>query len=146
MFDIGFIQNEPPYLDEDGWPGLWGQIVLGEFTERFVAPIDWWTRDDYERQWFEGARRLIDGAQESAFVQEAGRLWWTAWREGDDVHIQQRLLVDESLSRARTAGVGELPYEVVGLRATHTDDGQLLSTWIVSIADLRAFVDRSATR
>jgi hypothetical protein len=85
MFDIAFVQNEQPYHGEDGWTGLWGRIILGDFAERFVAPIGSWQREDYERQWIEGARRLVEGAQESAFVAEAGRLWWVAWRQGQQI-------------------------------------------------------------
>lgn len=30
MFDIAFIESEPTYIDDDGWSGLWGRIVLGD--------------------------------------------------------------------------------------------------------------------
>ena len=143
MFDIAFLENEPTHTDEDGWSGLWGRIVLGEFSERFISPVEWWRRGDYERQWIEGANRLLGGATNSAFVEQAGRVWWTAWREGELVVVQQRLLIaDESMSRAWSALADDLPYELVGRRQTHSDDGQPLSQWLLSVADLQAFVER----
>lgn len=143
MFDIRFITGEPVYRDQDGRSGLWGAIVLGDFTERFVAPLGWWTEADYQRQWAEGARRLIDGASESAFVEAAGRLWWTAWREGDVVYVQQQLiLADPAMSPAWSAGPGNLPYDLVGRRSSETDDGQAVSTWVLTVADLREFIAR----
>src|SRR4051794_38491273 len=102
MFDIAFIPGEPPFEDEEG-RGLWGCTVLGGFSERFIAPIGWWSRQDYERQWIEGAERLLRGEASSAFAVEAGRVWWTAWREGRDVIIQQRYLITDEMAPARTA-------------------------------------------
>jgi hypothetical protein len=144
VFDIWFNLDESAYVDEDGWPGLWGRIVLGEFAERFVAPIGSWSRSDYERQWIEGAKRLIDGAVESAFVEEAGRRWWTAWRVGVEVLIQQRLLVHQSMKPAWTATPEEIPYDLVGQRQTHSANGEPISEWTVTVADLEDFVARRA--
>jgi hypothetical protein len=144
VFDIAFLPGEPPYDSPNGWTGLWGETALGEFREGFCAPVGAWGRADYERQWVDGARRLIGGARESAFVVEAGRLWWTAWRDGEDVVVQQRLLVDEAMAPAWTARAGELPYELVGPRETHAEDGQPFSEWRVRLADMEAFVARRA--
>lgn len=146
VFDIAFMPGEPPYEDEeDGWTGLWGRTELeADFRERFVAPIGWWTREDYERQWLEGARRLLQGARESAFVLAAGRLWWTAWREGDAVVLQQRLLVGEEMAPAWTAAAGQLPYALVGERRSHTEEVEQVSEWRVPLSDIGAFLDRQA--
>ena len=46
MFHIEFIDDEPE-LQEDGWLGLWGRITLGEYEERFLAPVGYWSRADY---------------------------------------------------------------------------------------------------
>jgi hypothetical protein len=146
MFDIAFIPGEPPYVDEEGWTGLWGRTLLEEdFRERFVAPIGRWQRADYERQWIEGARRLLAGAGESAFSLETGRLWWMAWREGEDVVLQQRLLVDETVARAWTAGPGEVPYELVGERRSRNEEGGAVSEWRVPLHDIQEFVERRAS-
>jgi hypothetical protein len=143
MFDIAFLENEPTYNHEDGWSGLGGRIVLGTCSERFISPVELWGRRDYERQWIEGANRLLGGATESAFVEQAGRVWWTAWREGESVVVQQRLLIaDESMSRAWSARADGMPYELVGKRETRSDFGGPLSQWLLSLADLQAFVGR----
>jgi hypothetical protein len=135
MFDIAFIPGEPPFEDEE-WIGLWGCTVLGEFRERFIAPTGWRGRADYERQWIEGAERLLRGEPSTAFAIEAGRLWWTAWRESAGVVVQQRLLVTDAMAPARTAEASSLPYELVGAR------GDNVSEWRVRFDDLRAFVAR----
>lgn len=141
MFDIAFIPGEPVFEDEEG-RGLWACTVLGDFRERFIAPTGWWERADYERQWIEGAERLVRGESPSAFVVEAGRTWWTAWREGDGVIIQQRMLVTDEMAPAWTAAADRLPYALVGPRRTRSAEGGSLSEWRVAIADLRDFLAR----
>ena len=38
-----------------------GQIEIGEnFKELLYMPLDWWTVDDYKKQWQEGLERLSD--------------------------------------------------------------------------------------
>lgn len=141
MFDIAFIPGEPPFEDEEG-AGRWGRTVMGGFSERFVAPIGWWQPADYERQWIEGADRLLRGESPSAFVVEAGWIWWLAWREGADVFVHQRYLVEDSMAPARTALPADLPYELIGPRITRTAEGTSVSEWRVSLDDVRDFVAR----
>ena len=76
-------------------------------------PDGWWERADYERQWTEGAEWLLRGESPSAFVVEAGRVWWTAWRDGTVVFVHQRYLVTDEMAPARTADAAPLPYKLI---------------------------------
>jgi len=145
MFDLAFLPERPLHVDEEGWRGRWGLSVLGDFEETFIAPIEWWQPGDYERQWILGARRLLDGAGASAFAVEAGRLWWTAWRDGAEVVIQQRLLLAEEMAPAWTARADAIPYELVGQRVTHTEEGDAVSEWRVALLDIQNFEARRAS-
>lgn len=145
MFDLTLLPTEPLHVAQEGWRGLWGLSVLGDFEERFIAPIGWWQPRDYERQWILGARRLLAGASSSAFTVEAGKLWWVAWRTGAGVVIQQRLLLGEQMEPAWTATADEMPYELVGECVTHTEQGDQISTWRVTIAEIHDFVARRAS-
>lgn len=40
-----------------------GVIVLDDFQEGLYIPLDWWSIEDYERQWKEGLVRLEDHDQ-----------------------------------------------------------------------------------
>ena len=125
MFDIAFIRDEPPYEDEEGRTGPWGFTQPGAgLRKRFIAPNGEWTWEDYERQWIEGARRLLDGARESAFVLESGRLWWTARLEFDIVVVQQRLLIGDKTAPAWSANAAHVPYDLVGERSSRTEEGE----------------------
>jgi len=66
--DIFFDSGDPVPYDEEGWLGLPGRTILGDFTESFIAPPGWWSRPAYEQQWLEAATRLIARNEPSAFV------------------------------------------------------------------------------
>ena len=137
VFDIQFI-GAAPELQDDGWFGLEGRIILADSIECFIAPIDLWQRTDYERQWLEAAHRLLHGAERSAFFTEAHRDWWTMWREGDDIYVHEELLLGE-----RHRGPYDLstPYGLIGERHAH-DSEHPPSEWRLTLADIRAYVER----
>ena len=139
MFHIEFIDHEPE-LQEDGWLGLWGRITLGEYEERFLAPVGYWSRADYERQWLEAARRLLRSADRTGFFTAPYRFWWTMWRDGERVFVHEELITPE-----RYAGPydGTPPYQIIEDRVTHNDEGEQISEWEISLQDIRAYLNAS---
>ena len=96
----------------------WGRITLGHFQEDFQAPLYDWAPGDYEAQWVEAAERLVDGSPVVVFLTHMVHptapyhIGWPAWREGDVVHVQ------------------------------HSIEGQPISQWRVTVADVAQFLDR----
>lgn len=94
-FDIRFIRDHDESLEEflgPGARGLRGRITLGDYQEEFVALLGPWTRADYERHWLRAARRMVDGADRTAFFSSAFEFRWTLWREGDVVYAHEHFL------------------------------------------------------
>lgn len=139
MFNIEFIADAPE-PQEEGWLGLWGRVTLGAHREQFLAPIGSWQRLDYERQWLEAARRLLGEADRTGFFTVPYQCWWTMWRDGTQVWVHEELITTEE----RDAGPYRrtVPYHIIEDRVTHTEDGQLISAWMISLDDVRAFVVR----
>lgn len=79
MFDISFI-SEQPEIDDEGWVALLGRVTVGDETESFMASLEHWTREDYERQWQEAAQRLLDGEERTAFFTSAFGFWLVMWQ------------------------------------------------------------------
>lgn len=54
-------------------PCLWGEIIIGDFKEKFEMPILWWTATDYQKQWYEGIERIKTNAKSClvTFVQNS---------------------------------------------------------------------------
>ena len=123
----------------DDWVALWGRITLGDHVEGFAAPIDFWRREDYERQWLEAARRLLGGSDRTGFFTAVYWTWWTMWREGERVFVHEEIILED-----RFAGPydGTAPYHIIRDRTTHSEDGDEISTWEVALDDVRAYVKR----
>jgi hypothetical protein len=138
MFNIEFIADEPE-AQEDGGVGLWGRTTLGEYQERFIAPLGFWSRADYERQWLEAARRLLGPADRTGFFTSAYQFWWTMWREGERVWVHEELITAE-----RYAGPydGPMPYHLIGDRVTVPEGERPVSEWVIGLDDIQAYVER----
>ena len=141
MFAIEFIGN--PQI-EFGELAARGRIALGDFAEEFVAPLVFWTVDDYRRQWDEAAERILDGSERSCFVAamresplDGAIFLWPAYRDGEAVYIQHKLLLPELVK----GGFDMLNlYAQVGERRTSSEEGQLISEWQVSVEDIARFL------
>jgi contact-dependent growth inhibition (CDI) system CdiI-like immunity protein len=136
------IQLDPAPVHMDGSAFYKGTIVLGEHRERFLAAAFLWSPARYEEQWQSAASALTHGAQRSAFITSfvhpdaSSNVIWPAWREGETIFLQNRLVLREQL-----AGVVD-PDRVdalVGERRTINEDGEVLSEWQVPLADLVRF-------
>ena len=141
MFAIEFIGN--PQI-EFGELAARGRIGLGEFSEEFVAPLVFWTVDDYRRQWNEAAERILDGSGQSCFVAamresplDGAIFLWLAYKDGEAVYIQHKLLLPELVK-------GDFDmlnlYAQVGERRTLSEEGEPISEWRVSVEDIARFL------
>jgi len=139
VFDIYFLDAEPEE-QEEGWLALRGCSVLGEFQEEFLAALGPWTREQYQRHWIQAARRLVEGPYDrTGFFTSAFQFWWTMWREGEDVFVQQQLLISETL---REPFNPDDPYRQLRDRHSTSDDGLPLSEWRLTMNDIRDFLAR----
>jgi hypothetical protein len=139
VFDIGFTASEPE-LQEDGWAGLWGRTILGDYSESFIAPVTLWSREAYEQHWIEAAQRVLGPLARSAFFTTAFRFWWTMWRDGERILVHEELLTPE-----RIEGVTDFaraPYDLIGAYAAISDEGERISQWQISAEDMRGFLAR----
>jgi hypothetical protein len=145
MFDIEFVSDSPEPADNEQPDAmvLRGRTTIGDFTETFLAPLDFWNREDYERQWMEAARRLLDGADRTGFFTEARWRWWTMWLEGDEVIVHEQILVPEALIEPLDPTD---PYHQIGVRRAHSEDGEPISEWRLAVSDIREFVERRASQ
>jgi hypothetical protein len=141
MFAIDFVSN--PQI-EFGELSSRGQITLGEFSEEFVAPLVFWTVGAYRKQWREAAKRILIGYEDSCFVTAMRRslfdgaiFLWPAYREGEAVHIQQKLVLPGTVE----GSFDPLnPYAQVTKRQTLSEDGKLISEWQVSVGDFARYL------
>ena len=145
MFRIGFDGDERTKVG-----GLAvGTIVIGSFRERFESPLHFWQQPNYEGQWHQAIRRLVDGAESTALITDLHDpalanfiRWWPKYQIGAEARIHNQLLFMEHLREP--FDLGDVYAHVPHYEQT-TEDGDRLSEWSVPLADLERFVDgRSA--
>ena len=111
-----------------------GEIVIDELSERFEAPLLYWSRGDYETQWRQGLSRTMTGEAKSCLVTsmydpaKANFLvWWPIYREGSTLFVQNHLVFMDQLDEP--LDLRDL-YRSVRTRRTQTDEGQRISEWV----------------
>ena len=120
-----------------------GEIQIGDFKETFEMPLEYWTIEDYQKQWRAGIER-IKTHDNSCLVTElqdpnkAPRaIIWELYKEGDKVYIQNRLLYGRlfhKLLKKRPFTV-ETCYDFISPRETESD-GDPISEWVIDLNDL----------
>ncbi|MDQ3748253.1 MAG: hypothetical protein M3367_04430 [Acidobacteriota bacterium] len=100
MFAIEFVGKPQIEFNE---PAIRGRITLGDFSEEFVAPLVFWTLDDYRKQWRDAAERIVNGEARSCFaasmresLDDGAIFLWTAYKLADTVYFQAQVFATEN--------------------------------------------------
>jgi hypothetical protein len=98
----------------------------------------------YEQQWIEAAQRIVSGRfDHTAFISSAFQFIWTMWLIGDQVLVQEKLLMTDTLIAPFDPSD---PYRQVGQHKSESGDGAHISEWKITVEDLRAFIERHADK
>jgi hypothetical protein len=143
-FSIKFL-NEPllyPF-DDVNTPAASGVLIIGDSKEGFVSSLYQWSKQQYETQWKQAVRVLLDGNSKAALMVEYLRPdaasyleWWAMYREGETVYLQNQLLFYDQLEKPFSI---ENPFESLRDRKTISQEGRQISEWSVSILDIEQF-------
>lgn len=123
------------------WEGIYcvdGIIKFNNFEESLIIPVNWWTMEDYERQWKEGLER-IKTHDTSCLVVEVFFTnynpvitWWLLYKEGDKIFIRNNLIA-ANLYRQRIGNNSFTPencYEFIHTRRIAA--GNIIpSEWVI---------------
>lgn len=143
MFDIHFVSSVPEQ-QEEGWDALRGEIRLGDYHEDFLAPLGPWAPTDYERQRREAAARLLAG-RPAAFWTVPWQFWWVLWPESGEAIVHEELVLAERIEAGGyvvAPPAGYAPYELIGARVSHSEDGEPVSEWRVPLVAVRRWLVR----
>jgi CdiI N-terminal domain len=79
-------------------PSVWGRITINDFTERFIMPLEYWSIENYEKQWREGLDKIKiqDKSCLVASVQDPKKApwinWWVLYKKERTVFIRNQIL------------------------------------------------------
>ena len=142
------ITNIPIPNLEPGEKAVYGEITIANFRERFYASIEYWSGEDYRRQWIDAIGRLLGGSEHTTSGLIADMhdpstanliTCWALYREVSKVYVHNKLLFLDKLSHPfRIEEIGSY----IGGREIVTEEGDKISEWTTSVAELKEFLDR----
>jgi len=142
MFNLKFISNEK-FSSERNEKIALGEITLENFSEKYESSLSFWRIEDYETQWIEAAKRIIEFDQ-TAFITDLDNpktsnfiTWWEAWKIEEEIFVQNQLLFLNQLSDSFHI---KNPYKFIGNRTTETKDCEQISEWKISLEDIENFL------
>jgi hypothetical protein len=123
--------------------GVWGQITIGSFVERFIAPLGYWSKGEYEEQWNSGISRIIGPHDVSCLITSMRDpatanfiFWWPLYRIGETVYVQNQLVFVEQLKMPFDPMD---PYVQIPPRVTLNEEGETVSEWPVPLQAIKDF-------
>lgn len=133
-------------VDAAGTSGGIGRIRAGRLFERFSMSFGRWEPADYRRSWQDSFNVLLSSTSavsclvSSMHDPETSNFiaCWPLYREGDVVHVQNRMLLLEQLEHPFDA---RAPWLSMSPRATVGQGGDRISEWDVSFEAVRQFFE-----
>ena len=156
MKNLKFVIDVISLKPETVWgiSSHWGEITIGDFSERFVIPLDSWTLKDYYQQWL-GAAERIKTYNVSCFVISAQNLMmnkdtytlvetWTIYKEGGNVFVHNNLFNGAMLLELNLFNFDvKSSYQLVESyhRERFTADGEKISEWAIYLDDVISWLE-----
>ena len=122
------------------------KIVIGDFSETIHIPLNYWSLDEYKKQWEEGLERIkthntscliaeIQDPKIDPFLN-----WWALYKVGDTIYIHNHMFVDFTYREqfGDTTITRETCYDFIPPRITEFEDGGKPSEWCVPIEDYKS--------
>ncbi|MBV9110201.1 MAG: hypothetical protein JO306_12395 [Gemmatimonadetes bacterium] len=139
------------FLDEGDDDARYGEIRLGDFGERFLANLSFWSEAEYERQWRDAVGRILSAEDAvSALITStgdpsdtAGVMWWTMYRQGALIQVQNHICFFDQLPEPFDLAD---PYRSVPPHRRVGEDGEAISEWTVTVAEVESFASSSTSR
>ena len=143
-FSIKVTTDKPEIIY--GLPSYRGRITIGNFSERFIMPIDSWTLNDYIDQWQEAINKL-KSCDRTCFVITAKTIeknplieLWVLFREHNKIYFQNNFLINDIAKEMDLPNLSDFSsatcYNYVEKkRHTLTESGTKISEWSISEED-----------
>jgi hypothetical protein len=149
-FSIAFEQKSSFYPYEDpATAAASGVLTLGDASEYFTASLYQWSKEDYERQWHDAVKVLLDGKDKAALITEylgpeisSHLVWWPMYLVGNRVFLQNHLLFYDQLPKPFSV---KAAFSFLRNRRATNAEGEAISEWSVALTEVEVFA-RTALR
>jgi hypothetical protein len=123
-----------------------GRITVGSFSEQFEAPLYFWSREDYKKQWRAAVSRLASGATKTALLTamhpadaECLITWWPLYRDQQTVYVQNHLLDLRTLTDLFSIANMD---QFVRPHQTRDDEGNKISEWPIPFTEVLQYLEQ----
>ncbi|TQJ97611.1 hypothetical protein [Achromobacter sp. SLBN-14] len=124
---------------------LWGKVEIDEYTEDFLASVDFWSRDDYLRSWKRSLSEGLCGGERCALITSMHDpassnflFYWAIYFEGEVAYLQNSVLFLSDLVEDFDPNSIN---RYVAARLQVNDDGVAISQWSVSRRSVLSFYE-----
>lgn len=143
-FAIKFLDEPVPKerLSGENVKAILGSIVIDDFEEKLEIITNYWSRDDYVKQWINAIERLDTSSDSTSvlvtqFIDKPGSPYvaelWPLYREDVTVYIQNSYLLPSKVDYPLTT---QEIYKSLDKRSKG------VSEWTVTINDLKAWASQ----
>lgn len=132
-FDVECVRTLEPCAVE-------GMIQIGDYEETLYIPLNWWSLDDYKKQWRDGFDRLtyydksclivaVNNPNISKFIE-----WWVLYKVKDKIYIQNHIFMEEVYHKRLNNEwfTAKTCYRFIPDRGEpYDEDGNKISEWVI---------------
>lgn len=115
-----------------------GKIIIGDFEETIYVPVEFWSIDDYRKQWIEGIERIKTHSKSCLVATIQGNKkkpdlinWWLLYKKENKIFIHNQLLIEKSLNKTLNKGLftTESCYDYIPRKST----SKKISEWVIDL-------------
>jgi hypothetical protein len=146
QFSITLTSRKVP-VTEAGESSCYGIIQIGEFRERFITALAFWSACDYQIQWNQALKRILGHSTQSCLITSLTDpettnfiTWWPIYRVDDILYFQNQVLFLADLADPFNP---DDPYKHIPSRKTRTEEGNRISEWSLSVDEVKCFLVKS---
>jgi len=147
MFSIVFLDDEvpEPRLAKNE-KAVFASISANDLQEKIIAPINYWSEVQYQKQWADAIEKLLSGQRERVglltemYDPDSAPfpvMIWSLYKVGNDICMQNYYQSLQQLSK--DFNFDDI-YGLIHERETVTEDGGEISEWKIDTKDLESFV------
>lgn len=139
MFSINFLFDD---YQEGLSNEIFGEIVIGDFQERFISSLHYWNILDYQAHWTDALERVVKGADNSCLITNMVDpklanfiVWWPIYRFGRKLIFHNQLLFINKKVFDPTN-----PYVHIEKFREYSVEGKSLSKWEISVDQIEEYL------
>jgi hypothetical protein len=140
-FSIKFIDQNVTLMNTV--PCYKGEITIGDFKETFYSPINYWKKEDYEKQWHEAIERLKSYPQSCFIVKirdpQCSKyvLTWPIYKIGEKLVFRNQMYFHKIYKQrlGNKIMTSSNCYEYIPQRRSLYERKDNISEWIIDLPD-----------